>query len=49
MLTKKKPGRPEKSKKEKVKTRYIYLSDAQHDRIKKGFKTLTMAVLSKCG
>lgn len=47
MATKKKPGRPKKT--DPVKTRYVYLTNAQENKIKKGFKTLTMAVLAKCG
>lgn len=49
MATKKKQGRPIKGDKEKVKTKYIYLTDPQETKIKKGFKTLTEAVLAKCG
>ena len=49
MAQKKKPGRPAKAEKNKVKTRYVYLTDEQELKIKKGFKTLTMAVLAKCG
>lgn len=49
MATKKKVGRPVKDGKDKVKTKYIYLTDGQELKIKKGFKTLTTAVLAKCG
>lgn len=49
MATKKKPGRPKKDDKAKVKTKYIYITDAKEKEIKKGFKDLTTAVLAKCG
>jgi hypothetical protein len=48
MATKKKPGRPRKTPKEKVKTKYIYITDGQEQTIKKGFQSLTKAVLAKC-
>lgn len=49
MATKKKVGRPAKDDKNKVKTKYVYMTDAQEAKVKKGFKTLTSAVLAKCG
>jgi hypothetical protein len=48
MATKKKAvGRPKKA--DKVKTKYLYITDTQEAKIKKGFKSLTVAVLAKCG
>ncbi len=44
---KKKAGRPKVA--EKVKTKYIYITDSKEREIKKGFKSLTVAVLAKCG
>lgn len=49
MDKKKKVGRPPKDDKNKVKTKYIYLTDTQEAKIKKGHKSLTDAVLAKCG
>jgi hypothetical protein len=49
MAKKMKPGRPKKDDKVKVKTKYIYITDAKEKEIKKGFKDLTTAVLAKCG
>jgi hypothetical protein len=49
MAKKKNSGRPSKGEKEKVKVKYIYITDIQEAKIKNGFKTLTLAVLGKCG
>ncbi len=49
MATKKKAGRPAKNEKDKIKTKYVYMTDGQEAKIKKGFKDLTTAVLAKCG
>lgn len=49
MATKKTVGRPKKTDKDKVKTKYVYMTDGQESKIKKGFKSLTAAVLAKCG
>lgn len=49
MAKKKTPGRPKKAGNSKVKTKYIYITDPQEAKIKNGFKSLTEAVLAKCG
>lgn len=44
---KNKPGRPKS--KDPVKVRYVYLNKVQEEKIKSGYKSLTEAVLAKCG